>query len=129
MKIMKRNHKKNLSRLYENAHLRGLYAKLNEDKEIDSEDADDVTITLTPSDVAILRKVLTKADACATFKPEDDDEGEAETCPGCDDPNCPDCNPNDTEELPVGDAAGEFEVPDVSEIEDTSDEGDINYFS
>ena len=101
-----------------------------DDEEIDSEDdevADDVTITLSPSDIAVLQKVLTRAAVCG--KPDGEDEGEDETCPGCDDPDCPDCNPEGAEEAPVDDGVDAFEVPDVSGLADTREEDEINYFS
>ena len=111
---------------------------MNEDEEIDSEDeeeidsedeevADDVTITLSPSDIAVLQKVLTRAAVCG--KPDGEDEDEDETCPGCDDPDCPDCNPEGAEEAPVDDGVDAFEVPDVSGLADTREEDEINYFS
>lgn len=122
--IIFKNKKKRLS-------LRERFARMNEDEEeklpvdIDSEDNGEVTITLSPSDIAILQKVLTRVAVCS--KPAGEDDGE--TCPGCDDPNCPDCNPNGAEEAPADDGVDEFEVPDVSELEDSREEDELNYFS
>lgn len=92
-----------------------------------SADEGDVTITLTPSDISVLKNVLAKVDAVDVDVDEPADEGE--TCPGCDDPNCPDCNPDVAEEEPADDSVSEFEVPDVSELEDSSKEDELNYFS
>ena len=137
MRLIKINEKKlALRRRFNKFSLRERL--MNEDEEIDSEDeeeidsedeevADDVTITLSPSDIAVLQKVLTRAAVCG--KPDGEDEGEDETCPGCDDPDCPDCNPEGAEEAPVDDGVDAFEVPDVSGLADTREEDEINYFS
>lgn len=137
MRLVKINEKKlALPRRFNKFSLRERL--MNEDEEIDSEDeeeidseddevADDVTITLSPSDIAVLQKVLTRAAVCG--KPDGEDEGEDETCPGCDDPDCPDCNPEGAEEAPVDDGVDAFEVPDVSGLADTREEDEINYFS
>ena len=137
MRLVKINEKKlALPRRFNKFSLRERL--MNEDEEIDSEDeeeidseddevADDVTITLSPSDIAVLQKVLTRAAVCG--KPDGEDEDEDETCPGCDDPDCPDCNPEGAEEAPVDDGVDAFEVPDVSGLADTREEDEINYFS
>ena len=86
----------------------------------------EVTITLSPDDVAVLQKIIGMVDGEGA-----EPEGDGETCPGCDDPNCPDCNPDGAgDDAPVeDDGSGEFEVPDLSGLEDTRDDDEMSYFA
>lgn len=105
------------------------FAKFNEAVEDETSPVDEVpaeveepadegvTITLTPEEVSILQKIVGMVDGSAEEAPIDD------VCPGCDDPDCPDCGG-------AGEVEGdEFEIPDLSGMEPDEDPDDSAYFA
>lgn len=80
---------------------------------------DKITISLTPDEVDILQKIVGMIDGSAEAPVED---VPAEGCPGCDDPDCPDCGAGEN----VDPAVEPFEIPDLSGM--TPDEDDSAYF-
>lgn len=83
------------------------------------EPTDEITISLTPDEVDILQKIVGMIDGSAEAPVED---VPAEVCPGCDDPDCPDCGAGED----VDPADEPFEIPDLSGM--TPDEDDSAYF-